>query len=191
MHLFTIGHSNHRIEDFINLLHHHHVRTVVDVRTTPYSRLLPQFAQPALRESLRRAGIEYQYLGSLLGGRPQQDDLYDARGYALYDEFAKTDFFQEGIKQLLQILRTGEHVAIMCSEEDPNHCHRRLLITRYLLAHYQIDAIHIRKDGATQRESYLQSMEPLSLFEDEPDLSPVLRSSRPVPRQHKKLSHDT
>ena len=41
--LFTIGHSNHELVDFIDMLRIHEVTMVADVRSHPYSRLHPQF----------------------------------------------------------------------------------------------------------------------------------------------------
>ncbi|MFM6311388.1 MAG: DUF488 family protein, partial [Dolichospermum sp.] len=49
MKIFTIGHSNHTIETFIELLHQHQVTALADVRSSPYSRRFPQFNQSALK----------------------------------------------------------------------------------------------------------------------------------------------
>ena len=41
--LYTIGHSNLPEQEFIRLLQKYEVRTLVDVRSTPYSKYNPQF----------------------------------------------------------------------------------------------------------------------------------------------------
>ena len=51
--LFTIGHSNHTIARFIELLKIFEVDMVIDVRSAPFSKMFPQFNQPELKESLQ------------------------------------------------------------------------------------------------------------------------------------------
>ena len=49
----TIGHSNHAIERFVDLLKAGGVEAVVDVRSMPYSRRFPQFGgQVAERDNV-------------------------------------------------------------------------------------------------------------------------------------------
>ena len=46
--IYSIGHSNHSAEAFINLLKAHNITCVVDVRSAPYSKYVPQFNKDAL-----------------------------------------------------------------------------------------------------------------------------------------------
>jgi uncharacterized protein (DUF488 family) len=98
--LYTIGHSNDEISQFIDLLRGHGVEMVVDVRTHPYSRYAPQYNIDNLRKILTENHVQYRYLGKELGGRPDSPSLYDEKGYALYSKFVETDSFREGIGQL-------------------------------------------------------------------------------------------
>lgn len=180
MALFTIGHSNHEIGKFIDLLRCHQIGTLVDVRSSPYSRYAPQYNMDALRSAIDEQGIHYLYLGKELGGRPDVPSLYDEKGYALYDRFVEMEFFRNGITHLLCPLRSGNRIALMCSEENPNECHRRLLITWYLYREMHIDALHIRADGTIQRESDLQSESASSLFGDDPVLIAPPRSAKRI-----------
>lgn len=180
MPLFTVGHSNHDIQRFIELLRTHDIAIVVDVRSSPHSRHVPQYNMDALRRALEQQKIRYLYLGRELGGHPDVPSLYDEKGYALYDRFVTMDFFQKGIARLLSLLREGANVALLCSEENPNECHRRLLITWYLYQQMQIDATHIRADGTTQRESDLHADSASSLFGDDPALTAPPRSAKRI-----------
>jgi uncharacterized protein (DUF488 family) len=65
-----------------------------------------------------------------------------------YPEVMKRDWFQQGIKRLLQ--QAGEEAtAILCAEEDPARCHRHHLIARYLRdACPEVEVLHIRGDGS-------------------------------------------
>lgn len=90
---------------------------------------------------------------------------------------AEQDWFRRAIERLE---RGAEEyrVAIMCSEEDPAHCHRRLLVSKVLLERGMTVA-HIRKDGQVEIESGPLKLAEGTLFEDEEKL---WRSSLSVSR---------
>jgi uncharacterized protein (DUF488 family) len=73
--IFTIGHSNHSSEEFLQLLQQHSVACLVDIRSQPYSRYNPQFNRETLAAALRSAGIRYSDFGATLGGRPDDPRL--------------------------------------------------------------------------------------------------------------------
>ena len=79
----TIGHSNHPIGRFVDLLKSGGVEAVVDVRSTPYSRRFPQFGRERLAQTLSAAGILYRYEGAALGGKPKDGAGYDALALSL------------------------------------------------------------------------------------------------------------
>ena len=70
--LFTIGHSNHAFEHFLELLRRHGVEAVADVRARPYSRFVPHFSKERLERLLSAEAIGYLYLGAELGGKPRR-----------------------------------------------------------------------------------------------------------------------
>jgi uncharacterized protein (DUF488 family) len=183
----TIGHSNHTVEFFLGLLKAHAVQVVVDARSQPYSRYASQFDLEALKTALQEVGIRYLYLGRELGGRPDGAEYYDEEGHVLYDRVAATGQFREGISRLERGIR--EHnVALLCAEENPAACHRRLLVGRVLLER-GIRVAHIRGDGRIQTEQEVaaeSNPDPnqLSLFQKaEVDawksIPSVLRKKRP------------
>tara|TARA_B100000497_G_C7693373_1_gene422408 strand:+ start:4608 stop:4841 length:234 start_codon:yes stop_codon:yes gene_type:complete len=59
--LYTIGHSNHAIADFVSLLQLHKIEAIADVRSAPYSRYNPQFSKEALQQSLKGYDIAYVF----------------------------------------------------------------------------------------------------------------------------------
>jgi uncharacterized protein (DUF488 family) len=184
--LLTIGHSNHSMEKFLELLALYSVQVVADVRSSPYSKYTTQFDREALSEALRAAGFRYVYLGGELGGRPRGDHYYDAAGHVLYDKVVESPGFQAGVARLEEGLRQYV-VATLCAEEDPAGCHRRLLVGR-VLGGRGVSVEHIRGDGRLQTEAELSAAEPhdgqLSLFEEieapwksVPSVSPRKRQS--------------
>lgn len=148
--LWSIGHSNHTIEQFLRLLRDHQIALLADVRTAPYSRHWPQFNREDLARSLQAAGIEYVFLGRELGGKPEDTSLRGPRGLPDYDAIAATPLYQEGLARLMALGAT-QRVAFMCSEGDPAHCHREKLVARSLrAAGWHVE--HILSDGTLQDE---------------------------------------
>lgn len=159
--IYTIGHSNHAVADFIDLLEQHAITTVIDVRTQPYSQWADQFNRELLQHDLTEAGIGYVYMGDTLGGRPLDQALYTAgNGRPDYERMMSTPAYLEGIERLME-LAADRSIAIMCSEGDYQQCHRHLLITQTLVGD-GITVRHIRPDGSCA----VGALEPkqLSLF---------------------------
>jgi uncharacterized protein (DUF488 family) len=152
--IYTIGHSNQPAEAFVALLERHGIEVLADVRSAPYSRYAPQFSQAALRETVRATGVSYVYLGRELGGRPDDERLYDGQGRADYARIAATAEFEAGLARLREGI-ARYRVAMMCSEEDPSECHRRLLVGRVLREH-GVHVLHVRGDGRVQAEDELE-----------------------------------
>lgn len=150
MKIYTIGHSNLAFDEFAKLLQANGIKLVIDVRSVPYSRYSPQFNREELQEALERLGIGYRYLGDSLGGRPDDPACYNG-DKPDYDKIARQEAYRSGIKELVRVAEERP-TAIMCSEEDPSHCHRHLLITQTLLNEREdIEVIHIRRDGSLER----------------------------------------
>ena len=146
--VFTVGHSNHPPETFINLLVRHGVDEVIDVRSAPYSRYTPHFNHDALQNSLDDIGIAYAYLGGELGGRPADRSCYDPDGRVRYDRVADTEQFDDGIRSVIRAA-DERHVALLCTEKEPLECHRTLLVAR-ALAERGVAVQHILADGALE-----------------------------------------
>ncbi len=151
--IFTVGHSNHSPEFLMELLAGHGVEVVVDVRSSPYSRYATHFNREPLEKLLRTSGLKYLFLGDVLGGRPQGHEYYDELGHVLYDTLAASPSFTAAMERLLRGLRISS-IALLCSEEDPAQCHRRLLLGR-VLADGGVGVFHIRGDGRLQSEGEL------------------------------------
>ena len=99
------------------LLRMHRVTSLADVRSSPYSRFNPQFNRKALAESLRRAGIAYEFLGRELGGRSDDPGDY-AEGRIRYDRLVAKPDFEIGLERLLRH-PPNERTALLCAEKEP------------------------------------------------------------------------
>ena len=145
MTIYTVGHSNIAIEQFVDLLRLHIIQVLADTRSQPYSRYAPQFNVESLKTSLQDAGMAYFYLGDRLGGRPMEARYYRPEGTVDYDHLAEAPFYREGIERLKREA-TGRCLAIMCSEKDYKYCHRYNLISSSLVREW-IEVHHILHSG--------------------------------------------
>jgi uncharacterized protein (DUF488 family) len=130
MKIYTIGHSTHPIDEFIEILQNYKINLLVDVRSVPHSRYNPQFDIESMSKSLPESGIKYIHLASLGGFRtPLKDSKNSAwknkrfRGYA---DYMQTTDYLLGLKELIK-LGTKYNVVICCSEAVPWRCHRSLI----------------------------------------------------------------
>lgn len=142
--VFTVGHSNHSLAKLVELLQAYNVETVVDVRSSPYSRLHPQFNRGLLVVGLKKSGLNYEFMGDRLGGRSDDPSCYQ-NGRIDYEVVAKTDYFVQGL-HTLQELGARTRVALLCAEREPIECHRMLLVSRRLVG-AGLEVQHIHAEG--------------------------------------------
>ena len=190
--LYTIGHSNHKIEDFIRLLKTHEISCIVDVRSAPYSRYCPQFNQDMLALDLRATDIEYIYLGDSLGARPPNTECSNGNRVD-FECLAKTEEFKAGIDRLIEAA-SHNRLALMCAEKEPLQCHRTILICKHLRTH-TLSIKHILADGgienhadAERRLVRMLKIEP-NLFEPEKTQADLIQQA--YDSQAAIISHDT
>lgn len=165
--IYTIGHSTHSLEDFIELLKSRGVAAIADVRSAPYSRFQPQFNREALTKSLSDSGIEYVFVGDSIGGRSANEDDYE-NGRVVYARLKQNDCFENGIRRVIMGSEKYK-LALMCSEKEPIECHRTLLVGQTLFEQ-GVSVTHIHPDGTLEsHENAIQRL--LRSFKlDEPDL---------------------
>jgi uncharacterized protein (DUF488 family) len=142
--VFTIGHSTHPIEAFIEILRAHGIERLIDIRTIPRSRYNSQFNREDLSVSLHNQKIDYRHMAKLGGLRhARKDSILNTgwrnasfRGYA---DYMQTQEFEEGLATLIKLAKE-KCTAIMCAESVPWRCHRLLvadaLVAQGVAAHH-------------------------------------------------------
>jgi uncharacterized protein (DUF488 family) len=186
--VYTIGHSNHPLERFMELLERYEIEVLVDIRTSPFSRFSRHFSQDPLRNAIQGAGLKYLFLGKELGGKPKNPEFYDQDGYIDYARIASSGPFSEGIDMLISACEKSRS-AIMCSEENPVDCHRRRLVGP-VLVQQAVELKHIRGNGELELERELwedeknlaEEFQQLTLF-SQPAPAKAWRSSRPAKKR--------
>lgn len=182
--IYTIGHGNRSLEDFIGLLQRYEIAYVIDVRSQPYSRYTPHFSRPALEQSLKDQHIRYVFMGDMLGGRPGDESCY-RNAKPQYDIIRTKPFYLQGIARLRVVWEKQLRVALLCSEAKPQECHRSKLIGNTLFEQ-QILISHIDENGFCKEQQAINMLltgGQQLLFDD---LSPVEASGK-IGRARKKF----
>jgi uncharacterized protein (DUF488 family) len=172
--VYTIGHSNHTIEDFIAMTEAVKIDAIADVRSTPFSRRNPQFNREPLAATLRERNIAYAWLGDGLGARPIDPSLRRPDGGVDFASLAASEAFVRGIER---VINGAKHyrLALMCAERDPINCHRAILVGRHLAArgvvlrHVLGDGLVVSHQMVEQRIVRQAFPEGLGLFAEEGD----------------------
>ena len=171
--LYTIGHSTQSVDDFIERLKKNTIDCVVDVRSTPYSQYASQFNEPEIKYALKEAGIKYIYMGKEFGARRDNRELYDDQGRLDFEKTTSDKDFQKGIVRIKDGIDKGYSIAFMCTEKEPQDCHRCILVGRSFHEMEGIRVENIRIDGSLKSqdeiereliEKYFPDREQLSLF---------------------------
>lgn len=151
--IYTIGHSSHSKEDFLQMLQHLSIKVLIDVRAFPGSRKYPAFSRDAMPDWLDAAGIVYHHLPELGGRRRESEDVgvrlnagWRNQSFHRYADYTLSGTFQRGI-QMLSSYGARSRTAYFCAERHPARCHR-LLISNWLAANgWTVKHIIDQNDG--------------------------------------------
>lgn len=156
--IYTIGHSTRSLEELIEALRAHQIKTLVDIRAFPMSRRHPHFSRENLAQELPKAGIEYVWMKDLGGRRGKQ--MSDSPNTALrnesfrnYADYMLTPQFEAAATEVRHLAERSP-TAIMCAERMWFQCHR-MLVSDYFTAHG--DTVeHIDGAGPTRRHQLMK-----------------------------------
>jgi len=147
--IFTIGHSNREIDEFLNLLSKNRIKLVVDIRRFPTSKF-PHFRGENLKLHLQCNGIEYQWMKELGGYRKKIIDdspniAIKSQGFRNYADYMLTSEFESAIKKL-ESTALKKRTAIMCAERLYWRCHRKFIsdflsVRGWLVMHIMDDRV--------------------------------------------------
>jgi uncharacterized protein (DUF488 family) len=143
MKLFTIGFTKTTAENFFDRLKRSGAKAIVDVRLNNVSQL----AGFAKRDDLKYfakaiCGLDYRHAPKMA---PTQDilDKYkkDGGDWAEYEKNFLDLMMSRHIEDFDRELLDGG--CLLCSEDKPHHCHRRL-VAEYLNRHWgNVEIVHL------------------------------------------------
>lgn len=153
--IYTIGHSTHSFEEFVEMLRSFDIRTLVDIRHFPGSRKFPHFNKENLAAELPKAGINYTHLEDLGGRRKVQKDSKNTRwrndSFRGYADYMETKDFELAVAKL-EAIALKQPTAYMCSEAVWWRCHRSM-VSDYLKAKGWT-VLHIMGIGKTEEHPF-------------------------------------
>ncbi|CAF1075244.1 unnamed protein product [Adineta steineri] len=149
--IYTIGHSSHDLLTFFSILKRYNIEEIIDIRRSPRSNHNPNFNIDELKE---KCLLKYSFQGDILGGRRRRrksldnlnNGLIDSDSHAYADHMQRNEF-KKCVNDLV-LYSQSSSVVLMCSENNPEQCHR-LLLADYLCHVHHIHVIHILFNGET------------------------------------------
>jgi len=142
--IHTIGFTKKSAKDFFEKMIAVRVKRIVDVRLNNTSQLAGFAKKDDLIYFLRRlGGIEYVHLPDLAPTQPMLDDYKKHGGdWERYERQFMNLIAERQIEKTIprEVLDGG---CLLCSEDKPHHCHRRL-VANYLRDHWgDVEVNHI------------------------------------------------
>jgi uncharacterized protein (DUF488 family) len=179
--IYTVGHSTHTIEYFVELIKAFDISCIVDVRSVAASRFNPQYNKDAFSNYLKKQGVRYLHFEKEFGARQENPSVLDEENKVDFEKVRLQSSFSEGILRLEKGLDAGYNIALMCSESEPFDCHRFAMVA-IGLEKVGFKVQHILKDKTLISNSdlekellkkYAKKLPQPSIFE--PDITPEMQ----------------
>lgn len=154
--IYTIGHSTHPLDYFLELLREYGVNWLVDVRSNPASSYNPQYNQEPLSSFLKKNRITYLHFAEEFGARQTDPDVLDKEGKVDFEKVRKTRQFKNGLEEIWNGVNKGFVIAIMCSESEPLDCHRFSMVS-VGLKNDGFEVKHILRDKTIKTNEELEN----------------------------------
>jgi Protein of unknown function, DUF488 len=153
--IYTVGHSTHLVDYFLELLRTYSITCLIDVRSVAASSYNPQYNKEPFSNYLQNNGITYLHFAEEFGARHTDPDLLDDEGKVDFEKVRKSWLFKNGVERLWLELEKGSVIALMCSEGDPFDCHRFSMIS-IALEKDGFEVMHILKDKTLKTNAELE-----------------------------------
>ncbi len=154
--IYTVGHSTHQPDYFLELLKTWLISCLIDVRSVAASSYNPQYNKEPLSNFLQNNGIAYHHFAEEFGARHADPDLLDDEGKVDFEKVRRSWLFKNGVERLWLELEKGATIALMCSEGDPFDCHRFSMIS-VALEKDGFEVKHILKDKTIKSNGELEA----------------------------------
>lgn len=149
--IYTIGHSNCRFEDILNLLKAYGIQMLVDIRARSSGGFFPEFRKRTMKMKLANQGVVYVFLGEALSENPNQEGFKTSDGELDYVRWENCETFKKAVRWLIDQSRYSR-ICLFSGPRDPYLSHRHYLVGQNLLAH-GLAVSHILLDGSLEKAS--------------------------------------
>lgn len=143
--LFTIGYEGISLENYLNKLVKNNIKVLVDVRKNPLSMKFG-FSKTLLKRYCESLGIEYIHIPEVGIESSQRQELETQKDYdVLFDNYKKTtlDSTVENQKNILNLVKKHNRIALTCFESNVCQCHRLHLAESILKLDDKLQLQHI------------------------------------------------
>ena len=155
--IYTVGHSTHQLDFFLELIKVADINCIVDVRSVPASTYNPQYNQDSFKNFLKNNNIVYLHFAEEFGARQTDYDLLDNDGKLDFEKFRKTRQFNHGLERIWQGVDKHFRISLMCSESEPLDCHRFSMVS-IGLENNGFEVKHILKDRSIMTNLELEKV---------------------------------
>jgi len=154
--IYTVGHSVHQLDYFLELLNEYKVNCLIDVRSVAASAYNPQYNEEPFKNFLKKHGIVYLHFADEFGARQTDPDYLDEEGKVDFEKFRRSWVFKNGVERVWQGVDKGFVISLMCSESEPFDCHRFSMVS-VGLDKDGMDVRHILKDKTLKTNAQLEA----------------------------------
>lgn len=125
--IITVGYEGLSIDEFLMKLIQEKVQVLADVRKNAWSMKFG-YKKFTLNSLCKNIGIEYLNYPSLGISGTHRKNLKSKRDYdALFNHFRRELIKKENELKTLMQMAEERRIALMCFEQDPAYCHRRIV----------------------------------------------------------------
>jgi uncharacterized protein (DUF488 family) len=134
--IYTIGFSQKSLREFIERLRAAKIKKVIDIRLQNTSQLAGFAKKDDLDYILELVDIDYAHIPGLA---PSQELLKKFKhkeiAWEEYEHIFLEQLSAKDLYQILDIKKEKNPLCLLCSEDQPLHCHRRLVAEYYAKLH--------------------------------------------------------
>lgn len=153
--IYTIGHSTHSLEEFLEMLKSFKIEVLADVRRFAGSKRYPWFSKENLEKILPENHIEYIHFETLGGRRKVQPNSVNSRwrneSFRGYADYMQTEEFTNAVEKF-ESIAMKKTTAFMCSEAVWWSCHRSMISDDLKAKGWDVE--HIMSKSKTEEHSY-------------------------------------
>ena len=132
--IYSVGYQGTNLKNILRILDKHKVDELIDVRTSPYSKWMEEFSLPNLKATMKE---RHKWYGKTLGGlniSPIKERM------ASYNH-------------LIEKVREGKNLCVMCMEANPDDCHRKQLLAVDFREYFGIEMVHLDSEGEVIKQA--------------------------------------
>tara|TARA_B100001287_G_scaffold276381_1_gene287013 strand:+ start:2302 stop:2742 length:441 start_codon:yes stop_codon:yes gene_type:complete len=144
MEVYTAGFAKWLAKDFFNILEKYNIDKLIDIRLRPNSQLSGFTRQVNFSYFLKKlSNVNYEHRSELA---PTKELLHKRRNENLTWEEFESQYINQLTSEILEnylVEISKDNIIFLCSETEPNFCHRQILTNELLKIDSSLNIIHL------------------------------------------------